>query len=162
MRLLSRVDGEDGQERSSSSKVKRVAKAENAFQMTSTMGRARGATSQRQVAYGGAQTQDVLHGGVDHPRPSVIADHGVGDVYGGAEQTVDIRALSLGQILRFLRASVTDGVDGENAPYGQNVKDEELKTEKLKILVGHTHLQVVCGAILGLLVALGYFWIFNT
>ena len=41
-------------------------------------------------------------------------------------------------------------------------KDEELKTEKLKILVGHTHLQVVCGAILGLLVALGYFWIFNT
>jgi acid phosphatase family membrane protein YuiD len=40
-------------------------------------------------------------------------------------------------------------------------KDEELKTEKLKILVGHTHLQVVCGAILGILVAIGYFFIFK-
>ncbi len=40
-------------------------------------------------------------------------------------------------------------------------KDEELKTEKLKILVGHTHLQVLCGAILGMLVALGYYLIFK-
>ena len=40
-------------------------------------------------------------------------------------------------------------------------RDEELKTEKLKILVGHTHLQVVCGAILGFIVSLVYFFVFK-
>ena len=37
----------------------------------------------------------------------------------------------------------------------------DLKTEKLKVLVGHTPLQVVCGALLGLVVALGYIIIFR-
>ena len=32
-------------------------------------------------------------------------------------------------------------------------KDEEIRTEKLKELVGHTHLQVLCGALLGVVVS---------
>ena len=39
--------------------------------------------------------------------------------------------------------------------------DMDLKTEKLKVLVGHTPLQVVCGALLGLVIALGYIIIFR-
>lgn len=35
-------------------------------------------------------------------------------------------------------------------------KDEIIKTEKLKVLVGHTPLQVVCGSALGLVVAIVY------
>ena len=35
-------------------------------------------------------------------------------------------------------------------------KDEEIKTEKLKVLVGHTPLQVFCGALLGIFVAVAY------
>ena len=35
-------------------------------------------------------------------------------------------------------------------------KDEEIKTDKLKVLVGHTPLQVVCGAFVGLIVVLIY------
>ena len=40
-------------------------------------------------------------------------------------------------------------------------KDVEKKTEKLKVMVGHSPLQVVVGAILGVIVALGYFWIYK-
>ena len=32
-------------------------------------------------------------------------------------------------------------------------EDEEIRTEKLKELVGHTHLQVLCGALLGIVVS---------
>lgn len=39
-------------------------------------------------------------------------------------------------------------------------KDDEIKTEKLKVLVGHTHLQVICGALLGLIISLVYYFIF--
>ncbi len=39
-------------------------------------------------------------------------------------------------------------------------RDEHIKTDKLKVLVGHTPLQVVCGALLGLAVALVYYFIF--
>ena len=35
-------------------------------------------------------------------------------------------------------------------------KDEEIKTDKLKVLVGHTPLQVVCGALVGLVIVLIY------
>ena len=35
-------------------------------------------------------------------------------------------------------------------------KDEELKTDKLKVLVGHTPLQVVCGALVGAIVVIIY------
>ena len=39
-------------------------------------------------------------------------------------------------------------------------RDGKIKTEKLKDLVGHTNLQVVCGALLGLFVSIGYYFIF--
>ena len=35
-------------------------------------------------------------------------------------------------------------------------KDEHIKTDKLKVLVGHTPLQVICGALVGLVVFLIY------
>lgn len=37
--------------------------------------------------------------------------------------------------------------------------DTNLKTDKLKVLVGHTPLQVLCGAVLGILVAVVYWLI---
>ena len=40
-------------------------------------------------------------------------------------------------------------------------KDVTLKADKLKVLVGHNHLQVFCGSLLGILVSLGYYWIFK-
>ncbi len=40
-------------------------------------------------------------------------------------------------------------------------QDLDLKTEKLKVLVGHTPLQVVCGSLLGVVVALLYILIFR-
>ena len=39
--------------------------------------------------------------------------------------------------------------------------DEQVRTEKLKELVGHTPLQMIFGALLGILVALSYFWIWG-
>ena len=39
-------------------------------------------------------------------------------------------------------------------------RDEHIKTDKLKVLVGHTPLQVVMGAILGAVVAIVYYFIF--
>lgn len=37
--------------------------------------------------------------------------------------------------------------------------DEHIKTDKLKVLVGHTPLQVVCGSLLGGVVSLSYYFI---
>lgn len=42
-----------------------------------------------------------------------------------------------------------------------DAKDKEVKTEKLKLLVGHTPLQVFMGALLGLVVAIACILIFN-
>ena len=39
-------------------------------------------------------------------------------------------------------------------------RDAEIKTEKLKELVGHTNLQVFCGALVGLLTSTVYYFIF--
>jgi len=39
-------------------------------------------------------------------------------------------------------------------------KDVEIKTEKLKLLVGHTHLQVICGALLGIATTAIYYFVF--
>ena len=36
--------------------------------------------------------------------------------------------------------------------------DARIKTDKLKVLVGHTPLQVVCGALLGIGIALTYYF----
>ena len=38
-------------------------------------------------------------------------------------------------------------------------KDKNIKDEKLKVLVGHTPLQVICGALLGFVIAVAYFYI---
>ena len=38
-------------------------------------------------------------------------------------------------------------------------RDEKIKTDKLKVLVGHTPLQVVLGSLLGALVAIAYYFI---
>ena len=46
-----------------------------------------------------------------------------------------------------------------NSYFGE--KDEEIKTDKLKVLVGHTPLQVVCGALVGIIVVLLYLLIFK-
>ena len=40
-------------------------------------------------------------------------------------------------------------------------KDEKIKTDKLKVLVGHTPSQVVCGAIWGVFVTIAYILIFR-
>ena len=40
-------------------------------------------------------------------------------------------------------------------------KDEEIKTDKLKVLVGHTPLQVICGALVGIIIVLLYILIFK-
>ena len=41
-------------------------------------------------------------------------------------------------------------------------KDEAIKTDKLKVLVGHTPLQVVCGALVGLVVVLVYVFVIKS
>ena len=38
--------------------------------------------------------------------------------------------------------------------------DHKIKTDKLKVLVGHTPLQVVCGALLGAAIACAYYFMF--
>ena len=38
-------------------------------------------------------------------------------------------------------------------------KDRNIKDEKLKVLVGHTPLQVICGALLGFAIAIAYFYL---
>ena len=38
--------------------------------------------------------------------------------------------------------------------------DSHIKTDKLKVLVGHTPLQVVCGSLLGATIAIGYHFIY--
>ena len=39
-------------------------------------------------------------------------------------------------------------------------KDDKIKTDKLKVFVGHTPWQVVCGALLGACIAIGYHLVF--
>ena len=39
-------------------------------------------------------------------------------------------------------------------------RDQVIKTDKLKVLVGHTPLQVICGSLLGAAVAIIYYFIF--
>ncbi len=38
-------------------------------------------------------------------------------------------------------------------------RDERIKTDKLKVLVGHTPLQVLCGALLGAAIAIAYYFL---
>ena len=49
--------------------------------------------------------------------------------------------------------------DAFNAMFAE--KDEHVRVEKIKLLVGHTPLQVLMGALLGLLVATLSIWLFG-
>ncbi len=49
--------------------------------------------------------------------------------------------------------------DAFNAMFAE--KDEHVRTEKIKLLVGHTPLQVLVGALLGVLIAVLSIWIFG-
>lgn len=55
--------------------------------------------------------------------------------------------------------SIIEMADMINAYFGE--KDEQIKTDKLKVLVGHTPLQVLCGAIVGFVVVLLYLFVFK-
>ena len=56
-------------------------------------------------------------------------------------------------------ASIKELADAVNTLFVE--KDKQVKTEKLKLLVGHTPLQVVMGALLGLIVAISCILIFD-
>ncbi len=56
-------------------------------------------------------------------------------------------------------ASIKELADIVNGLF--NEKDKEVKTEKLKLLVGHTPLQVFCGALLGIVVSICCILIFD-
>ena len=58
------------------------------------------------------------------------------------------------------QASVIIGIATVIGEYFSEV-DKKVKDEKLKVMVGHSPLQVVIGAILGVLVALFYLWFFK-
>ena len=68
-------------------------------------------------------------------------------VYTG--KTKDVYALENGNVL--LKFKDNDYLSEHNP---------NLKTDKLKVLVGHTPLQVVCGSVLGAAVAIAYHFIF--
>ena len=58
------------------------------------------------------------------------------------------QAVTLKQLARLVNDAIAD-------------PDERIRTEKLKELVGHTPLQMVLGGLLGISVALCYFWIWG-
>ncbi len=55
--------------------------------------------------------------------------------------------------------SIIEMADMLNEYFGE--KDEQIKTDKLKVLVGHTPLQVVCGALVGIVIVLLYLFVFK-
>ena len=66
----------------------------------------------------------------------------------GVRRETGKQALSIIQITALLNEYIVE-------------KDEEIKVDKLKTLVGHTPLQVFCGALVGLIVVLLYILIFK-
>jgi len=66
----------------------------------------------------------------------------------GVRREAGKQAVTLKQLAKLVNDAVAD-------------PDERVRTEKLKELVGHTPLQMLFGALLGILVALSYFWIFG-
>jgi len=66
----------------------------------------------------------------------------------GVRRETGKQALSIIQITALLNEYIAE-------------KDEEIKVDKLKTLVGHTPLQVFCGALVGLIVVLLYILIFK-
>ena len=66
----------------------------------------------------------------------------------GVRREAGKQAVTLKQLAELVNGAIAD-------------PDEQVRTEKLKELVGHTPLQMVFGALLGILVALSYFWIWG-
>lgn len=66
----------------------------------------------------------------------------------GVRRETGKQAISIIKMAEIINAYITE-------------KDENVKTEKLKTLVGHTPLQVVCGALVGIIVFLLYLLIFK-
>ncbi len=66
----------------------------------------------------------------------------------GVRREAGKQAVTLKQLAKLVNDAVAD-------------PDEQVRTEKLKELVGHTPLQMVFGALLGILVAFCYFWIWG-
>ena len=64
----------------------------------------------------------------------------------GVRREAGKQAVTLKQLAELVNAAVAD-------------PDEPVRTEKLKELVGHTPLQMTLGALLGIFVALAYFWL---
>ena len=66
----------------------------------------------------------------------------------GVRREAGKQAVTLKQLAELVNSAIAD-------------PDEHVRTEKLKELVGHTPLQMVFGALLGIIVALCYFWIWG-
>ncbi len=66
----------------------------------------------------------------------------------GVRREAGKQAVTLKQLAELVNGAIAD-------------PDEQVRTEKLKELVGHTPLQMVFGALLGILVSLAYFWIWG-
>ena len=66
----------------------------------------------------------------------------------GVRREAGKQAVTLKQLAELVNGAIAD-------------PDEQVRTEKLKELVGHTPLQMVFGALLGILVSLSYFWIWG-
>ena len=66
----------------------------------------------------------------------------------GVRREAGKQAVTLKQLAELVNSAIAD-------------PDEHVRTEKLKELVGHTPLQMVFGALLGIFVALCYFWIWG-
>ena len=66
----------------------------------------------------------------------------------GVRREAGKQAVTLKQLAELVNGAIAD-------------PDEQVRTEKLKELVGHTPLQMVFGALLGIFVALSYFWIWG-
>lgn len=66
----------------------------------------------------------------------------------GVRREAGKQAVTLKQLAKLVNDAIID-------------PDEKIRTEKLKELVGHTPLQMVLGALLGIFVSLCYFWIWG-
>lgn len=67
----------------------------------------------------------------------------------GVRRETGTQAVVINEIMEYL-----------SNPGDDRYKDPEFSQEKLKELIGHTPLQVICGALLGIIVAIAFYFIF--
>lgn len=67
----------------------------------------------------------------------------------GVRRETGTQAVVINEIMEYL-----------SHPTDDRYKDPEFSQEKLKELIGHTPLQVICGALLGIIVAIAFYFIF--